>query len=236
MLSIILSLTSLSYAQNFTAKSWIIADGDGNIIQSENSTDLRSIASISKLMTAIVVLDSQQDLEEYIKPYTRRELIQLAIIKSDNAAAQTLCNRYKGGHSECVKAMNQKAQELGMHSTKFVEPTGLSVMNISTAEDLVKLVKASSRYPEIVEDSRTKQGKIKQKKSWFVFNNTNPIVDKYNFIVSKTGFITASGGCVVMMLDTEIGRRIVILLGSKNTRTRIPEAERLTISHLQLRP
>jgi D-alanyl-D-alanine carboxypeptidase len=96
-------------------------------------------------------------------------------------------------------------------------------MNVSTAE-LVKLVQASSLYPEIVEDSKTKQGKIKLKKSWFSFNNTNPLVDKYDFLVSKTGYIRASGGCIVMMLDTTLGRRIVILLGSRDTKTRISEA------------
>lgn len=221
----ILVLSSLSQAQNLTAKSWLVADADGKILHSENSTEQRSIASISKLMTAIVVLDAKQDLDEYIKPYTRRELIQLAIVKSDNQAAQKLCETYPSGVYGCVQAMNRKAHDLAMQNTKFIEPTGLSVMNVSTAEDLIKLVQASSLYPEIVEDSNTKQGKIKTKKSWFSFNNTNPLVEKYNFIVSKTGYIRASGGCIVMMLDTDIGRRIVIVLGSKNTKTRIPEAE-----------
>jgi D-alanyl-D-alanine endopeptidase (penicillin-binding protein 7) len=121
--------------------------------------------------------------------------------------------------------MNQKAQDLGMPETKFIEPTGLSVMNISTAAELVKLVSASANYPEIVEASHTAQGKIKTKTSWQIFNNTNPIVNKYNFIVSKTGYIRASGGCIVMMLDTAQGRRIIVLLGSQSTHTRIPEAE-----------
>jgi D-alanyl-D-alanine endopeptidase (penicillin-binding protein 7) len=212
-------------ANSMTAKSWLIADGDGQILYSDNASELRSIASISKLMTVMIVLDAQQDLNEYIKPYTRRELIQLALIKSDNVAAQTLCNNYPSGRNACVHAMNQKAQDLGMSKTKFIEPTGLSVMNISTASELVKLVSASANYPEIVEASHTAQGKIKTKKSWVTFNNTNPMVDKYNFIVSKTGYIRASGGCIVMMLDAALGRRIVVLLGSKDTRTRIPEAE-----------
>jgi D-alanyl-D-alanine endopeptidase (penicillin-binding protein 7) len=224
LISLILSLSSLSHAQNLTAKSWIVADEYGAVLSSENSTELRSIASISKLMTVMVVLDAKQDLNEYIKPYTRRELLQLAIIKSDNGAAQKLCEHYPGGMYSCVQAMNKKAAKLGMKNTKFIEPTGLSVMNVSTAEELVKLVRASSHYPEIVEDSNTKQGKIKLKKSLFSFNNTNPLVDKYDFLVSKTGYIKASGGCIVMMLDTVLGRRIVILLGSKDTKTRISEA------------
>lgn len=213
---------------SLTAKSWLIADENGQVLHSDNATELRSIASISKLMTVMIVLDAQQNLDEYIKPYTRRELIQLALVKSDNTAAQTLCNNYPGGRDACVQAMNQKAQDLGMPETKFIEPTGLSVMNISTASELVKLVSASANYPEIVEASHTAQGKIKTKRSWLTFNNTNPIVNKYNFIVSKTGYIRASGGCIVMMLDTALGRRIVVLLGSQNTRTRIPEAEFLS--------
>jgi D-alanyl-D-alanine carboxypeptidase len=224
LISLIFSLASLSHAQNITAKSWIVTDEYGATLTSENSSELRSIASISKLMTVMIVLDAKQDLDEYIKTYTRRELLQLAMIKSDNKATQQLCDHYPGGAYYCIAAMNKKAAELGMKNTKFIEPTGLSVMNVSTAEELVKLVRASSQYPEIVEDSKTKQGKIKLKKSWFSFNNTNPLVDKYDFLVSKTGYIRASGGCIVMMLDTAIGRRIVILLGSKDTKTRISEA------------
>ena len=211
---------------NITAKSWLVADGTGKILQEENIHEVRSIASISKLMTVMVVLDAKQDLDEYIKPYTRRELIKLAMVKSDNPAAQSLCKKYPGGTSECVRAMNAKALELGMINTKFHEPTGLSVFNVSTAEELIKLVIAAKDYPEIVESSKTNQVKIQIRKKWFVFNNTNPIIGKrHEFLVSKTGWITASGGCIVMMLNTDVGQRIVVLLGSKNTKTRIPEAE-----------
>ena len=122
--------------------------------------------------------------------------------------------------------MNIRVGILGMTNTKFTEPTGLSVFNTSTAEDLIKLVMTASSYPQIVEAAKTPQGKIKLKKKWFVFNNTNPIIGKrYDFIVSKTGYIRAAGGCIAMMLDTSIGRRIVVVLGSRNTHTRIPEAE-----------
>jgi D-alanyl-D-alanine carboxypeptidase len=209
-----------------TATSWLVADGTGRVIQNENSQELRSIASISKLMTVIVVLDARQDLDEYIKPYTRRELIQLALVKSDNAAAKTLCEKYPGGSASCIRAMNTKAHFNAMPNTNFIEPTGLSVFNVSTAEELVKMVMLASTYPEIVESSKTSKVKIQIKKKWLVFNNTNPIIGKrHDFIVSKTGYIRASGGCIVMMLDTDVGRRIVIVLGSKNTHTRIPEAE-----------
>lgn len=217
---------SFSASANITAKSWLVTDGSGRMLQGENIHEVRSIASISKLMTTLVVLDAKQDLEENIKPYTRHQLIKLAMVKSDNRAAQLLCQHYPGGQVECIRAMNRKAHELGMINTRFIEPTGLSVMNISTAEELVKLVIAARDYPEIVEASKTSQVKIQIRKKWLVFNNTNPIIGKkHDFIVSKTGWITASGGCIVMMLNTDIGQRVVVLLGSKTIRTRIPEAE-----------
>ena len=209
-----------------TAPSWLVADGTGKIIQGENTKDVRSIASISKLMMAMIVLDAKQDLDEYIKPYTRRELLQLSIVHSDNKATDILCNNYPGGKHSCVKALNAKADSLGLINTRLTEPTGLSVFNVSTAEELVKMVMAASAYPEIVHASKTSQVKIQIKKKWLVFNNTNPIIGKrHEFIVSKTGYIRASGGCIVMMLDTDIGRRIVVVLGSKTIKTRIPDAE-----------
>jgi len=209
-----------------TASTWLVADESGRIIQSENIEQQRSIASITKLMTAMVVLDANQNLEEKIGKYTRAETIQLALVHSDNKAADVLCQFYPNGRDACIKAMNIKAQVLGMTNTKYVEPTGLSVFNVSTATDLVKLVIAAKNYAEVIEAAHTPQVKIKMKKKWFFFNNTNPIIGKrHEFIVSKTGYIRASGGCIAMMLDTEIGRRIVIVLGSKNTKTRIPEAE-----------
>lgn len=213
-------------AKDITAVSWLVANGEGDIIQSENIYQERSIASITKLMTVMVVLDADQDLDQFIKPYTRRELIQLAIVHSDNRASEMLCQNYPGGRTECVKAMNAKSKKLGMINSRFVDPTGLGVMNVSTAYDLIKLVKAAQYYPEIREASGMSEVKIKIKKKWLIFRNTNPIIGKrHDFIVSKTGWIRASGGCIVMMLDTDVGRRIVVVLGSKNTHTRIPEAE-----------
>ena len=215
---------------SITATSWLVADKDGRIIQGANTTQQRSIASITKLMTAMVVLDAQQDLNETFKfkntTVTRRDLINLAIVHSDNAAAKALCDHYDGGSNRCVTAMNLKVATLGLTQTRYADPTGLNVMNISTAEELVKIVMIAGNYPEIVTASKMSDVKIKIKRKWLVFKNTNPIIGKrHDFIVSKTGFINASGGCIVMMLDTDIGRRIVIVLGSKNTRTRIPEAE-----------
>ena len=226
MVSFALLVSNLAGAMPVTAKSWIVTDGKGKIIEGENTAQLRSIASITKLVTVMVVLDARQNLDEYLNPYTRKEMIQLALVKSDNKSSLDLCRHYPGGSSFCVKAMNDKVKSLGLTKTQFVESSGLSVMNVSTAEELVTIVMEASKYPEIVLASRTSEVKIKIRKKWFVFHNTNPIIgQRHDFVVSKTGFINASGGCIVLMIDTEIGRRIVVVLGSKNTRTRIPEAE-----------
>ena len=230
ILSILVFFTFLYNGQAnstiITASSWLVADESGKIIQSQNIDQQRAVASITKLMTAMVVLDANQKLNEQIGKYTRAETIQLALVHSDNKAADTLCQYYPNGRDACIRAMNTKAKFLGMPNTHYVEPTGLSVFNVSTAADLVKLVIAAKEYAEVIEAAHTPQVKIKMKKRWFFFNNTNPIIGKrHEFIVSKTGYIRASGGCIAMMLDTEVGRRIVIVLGSKNTKTRIPEAE-----------
>lgn len=223
----------------FTAKSWLVADKTGKMLDGNNTTEVRSIASITKLMTVMVVLDANQDLEEiistklYNKKLSRRELISLAIVKSDNTAAKILCEKYPSGLQGCVEAMNQKAKVLNMNDTHYVEPTGLYNENVSTAEDLVKLVLAASKYPIINEDSNKDKITLPiSKKKTAQFNNTNRLVGHgYDFIVSKTGWIRKSGGCIVMMLDTKIGQRIVILLGSKNTHTRIPEAKMIALAY-----
>ena len=227
LLSLLLSFSTSLFAGNITAQSWILADGNGTTIESKNQTEQRSIGSITKLVTVMVVLDSGQDLNELIGIYTRRQLIQLALIKSDNKAAIALCDNYRGGKTACINAMNAKAHDLEMYNTKFVEASGLSVMNVSTANDLIKLVRAAQYYSEIVSASQTGSLKIRGKKRTLIVNNTNPLVTKLTtqFLVSKTGFLNRAGGCIVMMIDTIGGRRIVVLLGSKNTRTRIPEAQ-----------
>jgi len=224
--SLVAVLCFSAQAAPVTATSWLVADDHGVVLRSENPEEVRSIGSITKLMTVMVVLDARQNLKERVGMYTREQLIQLALVKSDNRAAEQLCNNYPRGRKACVQAMNLKAQQLFMPNTRFVEPTGLSVFDVSTATELVSLVMAAERYPLIIEAGHTSTAKIKVKKKWIVFRNTNPLIGyNQNIIISKTGYIRASGGCLVMMLDTEVGRRILVLLGSQNTRTRIPEAE-----------
>ncbi len=221
--------------QSLTAQAWVVADKEGQIIDGSHANDVRSIASITKLMTTLVVLDGGQSLLEtipkklYGRNLTRLNLIELAMIKSDNNAAKMLCDFYPTGLEGCIDAMNKKAFTLGMYDTTFTDPTGLYHTNVSTARDLVKLVMAASNYETIKEASNKDKVSIPANKNKLsFFNNTNTLVGKgYDFLVSKTGWITKSGGCIVMMLDTANGIRTVVLLGSKNTKTRIPEAKML---------
>jgi D-alanyl-D-alanine endopeptidase (penicillin-binding protein 7) len=216
-----------------TAQAWLVADNEGKVIEGSHTTDVRSIASITKLMTVMVVLDSGQSILEaipkklYGKKLTRLNLIELAMIKSDNNAARMLCEFYPSGLDGCIEAMNRKAFALGMYDTVFTDPTGLFHTNVSTAQDLVKLVMAASSYEAIKESSNKDKVILPVSKNKFtIFSNTNTLVGKGDiFIVSKTGWITKSGGCIVMMIQTINGIRTVVLLGSKNTKTRIPEAK-----------
>ena len=219
-------------AKDITAQSWVVTDYKGKIIDGENYEQVRSIASVSKLVTTMTVMDAGQNLDEKLNQYTRRELIQLALVHSDNNAAVVLCKHYPGGSVACIRDMNDKMRRLGLSHTRFVEPTGLSVMNVSTADELVTIVLEAVNYDEIVKASRSSEVKIQVRKKWLVFHNTNPIVGKrHDVVVSKTGWIKASGGCLVMVVDTEVGRRVIIVLGSKTIRTRIPDAELLIANY-----
>ena len=246
LLTLAFALTAES--KPITAKSFLVADNRGQVILEKNADRVQPIASITKLMTAIIVLNAHQDLSEELKldfkksnvyhtrlPRTlktlsRGELLQLAIVKSDNFAAYTLCANYPGGLERCVAEMNHEALEFGMLSTHFTDPTGLDEGNQSNARDLVKLVLVASRHEEITDASGKPSVSILVKKRWWEFGNTNPLVRRTdNVVVSKTGYIHESGGCIVMLLDTELGQRVIVLLGSKNTRTRIPEAEQISV-------
>jgi D-alanyl-D-alanine endopeptidase (penicillin-binding protein 7) len=228
LLLVLFFVVCSAQARIITATSWVVADGSGTIIESTNIDESRSIASITKLMTAMVVLDLQQDLDEIIQGYTRQELLQMMLIHSDNHAAELLCENYLAGRIACIKAMNEKAQvELGLTKTHFVDPSGLGIMNVSTARELIVIVKEASEYKFIQEVAQKSQLEIHRKKRTWVFKNTNPLIATHDFIVSKTGYIRASGGCIVMMLNTSLGKRIVVLLNSRNVRTRIPEAQYL---------
>jgi len=229
-------------AKSITAQSYLVTDTQGQVLNEKNADQPRPIASITKLMTVMVVLDSKLPLDEAVplnfklagqyhtklprklKTLTRGELVDLAMVKSDNFAAYHLCSSYPGGVDSCVSAMNNKARNLGMYSTVYTDPTGLDETNVSTARDLIKLLVMAKTYPEIVDSARPKVA-IQVKKHWWQFWNTNPLVRKGDdVVVSKTGYIHQSGGCLVMLMNTEFGQRFIALLGSRNTHTRFPEA------------
>ena len=221
----ILLLTTNAFSMSLTAHSWLVADGDGRIIQSEDAQEQRSIASITKLMTAMVIIDAGQNPKEKIGNFTREQHIQLALVKSSNESAILLCDKYPGGKSSCIRDMNSKAVALNMPNTKFVEASGLSPMNISTGKDLIELVLAASYYPDIIRASQTPVLNIRIGNKVLSYRNTNPAIgQRYNFIVSKTGSTNAAGSCIVVMIDTDIGRRVVVLLGAKAGK-RLPEVE-----------
>jgi len=230
--ALLLSTNLYAAPTSITAQAWLVADENGKVLEGVNTGDVRSIASITKLITVMTVLDGNQSLDEiistklYHKQLSRRMLMEMAIVKSDNNAATILCEQYPGGYYECLHMMNRKVQELEMFDTRLLDSTGLRSENVSTPTDLLKLVQAASNYPFIVETSKLSDIKLQTKKNkWITLRNTNPLVGHgYDFIVSKTGFINKSGGCIVMKLKTLHGIRTVVLLGSKNTRTRIPEA------------
>ena len=209
-----------------SAKSWVVADVNGKIIKGANTNDLRSIASITKLMTAMVVIDANQNLDEKINDISRRQHLRLALIRSNNHSSDLLCEHYPGGYQACVDAMNAKARSLKMRDTSFVDASGLDDDNVSTSSSLIKLVLAAQTYPLIVKSSQTPKMRIKLDEGYFSYKNTNPLVSK-KFIVSKTGYIRAAGGCIALLMDTNKGKRVVVVLGSKNTHTRIPEVKYL---------
>lgn len=223
--------------QPFSAKSYLIADEDGTIIKELNGKSIRPIASISKLMVALLTV--KQDLFELISIpetrsvsssipkstilMTRRELLILSLVKSDNFAAQILCENLPN----CVEKMNEEAVVLGMSNTKFYEPTGLNKGNVSTAQDLLKLLIVASTDETLTELSSLPEAEILIDDKIIHIRNTNPLVSKFDVVLSKTGFTTVAGGCMVMIVNSSIGRRILVLLGSKNVKTRVVDMEKL---------
>jgi D-alanyl-D-alanine carboxypeptidase len=231
LLLILLFFTTPCYADVITAKSWVVTDGESNELASSNADKIRPIASITKLITVMTLIDSNADL---IKPIvtkefgiiSRQSLISMAMVRSNNQAANLLCTTYPYGYKQCIKDMNAKVKSLGMNNTKLIEPTGLSAKNVSTANDLVKLAIAARNYQEVVIASQHSNIEINIRNKWIIFKNTNPLIGhNHDIIVSKTGWHRPAGGCLVMYLNTEKGPRVVVVLGSVSPKTRIPEAE-----------
>lgn len=241
-LSTALALSNVAYARHHKeapvlTESFLVADAGGTIVSEQNGDVVRPIASITKLIVTLLAseqtMDEQLDIPNIrgvessiphrVKTLTRRELITLALVKSDNLAAQVLCSNLP----DCVDRMNTRAQEIGMVNTRYVEPTGLDSGNISTAEDLLKLVIVASSNPTLTELSSMSTAEIPINHGMIRVRNTNPLTATLDVILSKTGFTRPAGGCMVMEVNTDSGKRIYILLGSRSVRTRVPEMRRL---------
>lgn len=229
---LILLLFSVScYAKDITAQSWVVTNEEGKVIAGENVTNVRPIASITKLITAMTIINGGQNLDEAVKtkafgPITRRQLLDMAIVRSNNQAADLLCQLYVGGYDMCIADMNHLLFKLNLLNTIVYDPTGLDRRNKSTAMELTQLVQEAAKYPELVNASQQAKIKIKTKKRFWVFKNTNPLIGKrQDIIISKTGYTKPAGGCLAMLMSTDKGQRSVVVLGSQNTHTRIPEAE-----------
>jgi D-alanyl-D-alanine endopeptidase (penicillin-binding protein 7) len=221
----------------FSAQSYLIADSSGVIMKEMSGDSIRPIASITKLMGALLVSEQSMDemleipttrtvqssIPRNVRSMARKDLLTLSLVKSDNFAAQILC----GNLPNCIERMNAKAVELGMKDTKYFEPTGLSADNVSTAHDLLRLVMAASENNIVTSIASQPVADIPINGKMLKIKNTNPLTNKYTILLSKTGFTNPAGGCLVMMMNSPVGQRILILLGSRNTKTRIPDMESL---------
>ena len=227
--------------------------GTGEVVIGKNADVVVPIASITKLMTAMVVLDRGLDLDEPIKlsredavamkgsrsrlrtglTLTRGDLMLVALMASDNRAAAALGVSYPGGLEAFVDAMNAKAALLEMNDSRFVEPTGLSPANVSTASDLAKLVRAAHDYPLIREYSTMSRATVKvqngRRVQPLVYGNTNGLVRSkhWDIDLSKTGYISEAGRCLVMHLRLAEKDLIVVLLDSWGKHSRIGDANRI---------
>lgn len=228
----------------------MVKQDEGQAIYGKNTEAVVPIASITKLMTAMVVLDAGLPLDEYVRltradvdsikgtrsrlplksEVMRGDLLRLALMSSENRAAAALTRAYPGGTQAFVAAMNQKAVELEMWHSRFVDGTGLSSENVSTAQDLAKLVRAAYDYPKIREYTtdasytvRLADGRALQ------YGNSNRLVQssQWHIGLSKTGYISEAGRCLVMQAVIASEPVIIVLLDSWGTLTRIGDANRI---------
>lgn len=233
-----------------SASALIVDQRTGETLYSKQSAAIMPIASITKLMTAMVVIDADQPLDELLSisnedldsikgtgsrlpvgtRLSRRELLHLALMSSENRAASALARYYPGGRDAAIDAMNEKAQQLRMYKTRFQDPTGLHRGNVSTAESLVKLVRASYRYPLIRELTTATSHQIYTNYGKpLAYKNSNQLVREgvWNIGLSKTGYISEAGRCLVMQATVAEQPVIIVLLDSIDTSARVSDANRI---------
>ena len=228
----------------------LVMDQDTDeVLFSKNSQAVLPIASITKLMTALVVTEASLPLDEILvvskddvaatagsrsrlqlgTQLTRGEMLHLSLMASENRAAHVLGRTYPGGLVQFVGAMNAKARLLGMQDTRYVEPTGLSSNNQSSAVDLSRLVKAAFMHPVIRDLSTSLEAAMPVGRKTVQFRNTNGLVrnPEWDIGLQKTGYISAAGRCVVMQTQMAGRNLIMVLLDSTGKYTRIGDAERI---------
>ncbi|MBV7599442.1 D-alanyl-D-alanine endopeptidase [Aeromonas sp. sia0103] len=223
----------------------------GKTLYQKNATRVRPIASLTKLMTALVVLDARQSLSQTLTvdqndrdnikhtysrvrfgtKVTRRDALHLALMSSENRMASALARHYPGGRSAFIRAMNNKAKQLGMRKSRFYDSTGLSTRNVSTAQDLARLISAAYRQPlirQFTQDSNMEMRFMAPAYS-LMFNNTNPLVKNPDWDVrlSKTGFTDEAGRCLLMRAKPDRQELAIVLLNSVGKRTPIGDANRI---------
>lgn len=245
---------SLAQKNNLDVKSHaalVFNAQNEHVIYDKNADKVMPIASITKLMTAIVTLDARLAPNEIITiestdvdklKYTtsrlpvgsklsRHELLKLSLMSSENRAAAALGRTYPGGTQAFVNAMNIKAKQMGMLNSRFVEPTGLSSNNVASARDLAKLVAASNRYTVIREFSTASQHSVSpgNKRGQLQYVNSNSLVRSQNWTidVSKTGYLNEAGRCLVMHAKISGQPVVIVLLNSWGKNTRIGDANRV---------
>ncbi len=228
-----------------------ITDADGNVIYGKDADTPRPIASITKLMTAMVVLDAGLDLDEkititeadrdnirrtgsrlnYGATLTRRELILLALMSSENRAATALGRTYPGGMERFVDAMNKKAHDLGMDHSHFAGPSGLRAENVATARDLALMIAAADDYPLITQATTTRRLAVRPftDRGPLTFGNTNRLLQNasWDIELSKTGYLHAAGRCLVMQAKI-MGQDVsIVLLNAYGKLTPFGDSNRL---------
>ena len=237
----LLLIGHIAFAKDISSKSYIIQNlSTGEIVSTGNSSDALPIASITKLMTALIVIDSQKPLNELlqvpksgdtssrIKPglaISREELIRLALIASDNKAAKTLAIHDNENLEEFVDKMNAKALELGMTHTHYVDPSGIGSGNVSTVEDLIILLNTVKFYSQFNIAAATPKMSLlvrtKNKILHIVGINTNPLAGKEYVQIAKTGFTNAAGFCIATIIRINKQEYVVVLLGNPSKKERM---------------
>jgi len=227
----------------------VIDQDTQQVLFSKNPQAVLPIASITKLMTALVVTEAGLSLDEMLSisqddvdtekgsrsrltvgtQLTRGEMLLLALMSSENRAAHALGRHYPGGMDAFVGAMNAKAKLLGMGDTRYVEPTGLSSQNRSSANDLARLVDASYAHPIIRELSTSREAQVDVGKRQLQFRSTNGLMrnPEWDIGLQKTGYISEAGRCLVMQAELAGRKLIMVLLDSAGKYSRIGDAERI---------